>query len=624
MTFTLHTLPDQIFTPLMQAFWGEDQSYWTELELRSEVPDEVWRARWVSTSGADLLPERGRASFLMGGLTGVVRAGWTPNSPVIPVNGQALRPLAALLRRELELLIEQVRLQAAHDQLAALVSATPLALYSVTLEGLIKHWNVAAETTLGPASVSVLGLEVNDPALSAAFTALRTNLNRGQPFDTQWVERPQPDGSSKLLELNAAPFSDGTELLGLVGVAREVLPDAQRLVQAERQRVLLESVLAFANDSVLITEAEPVDAPGPRILYANAAFTRTTGYTLEEVLGKTPRILQGPRSDRTQLDRLRAALKAWQSVEVELINYRKDGTPFWVELSIAPVADERGRYTHWISIQRDITDRKSSALQLERERSEVLELAARNVPLAEVLTCLLTSLERALPGRVIILALAGRPASEVFSSLVPRHEGWNRPEVALALLQAQEDAPFALETGEATWWAQTQLIQTTGNQRRGVLAMLTPHAQGASPEERDQLTAAAQLAGLVIARYDTQQRLSFQALHDSLTKLPNRLSFGQHLERLLYFARTRQTQVAVGLLDLDRFKLINDTLGHSAGDLLLQQIATRLQDNLRPGDCLARMGGDEFLLALTGITEPAQIEVLAARLISSLEEPFVL
>ncbi len=140
---------------------------------------------------------------------------------------------------------------------------------------------------------------------------------------------------------------------------------AERQKTEERLR-LLESVAVTANDAIMITEAEPIDEPGPRIIYVNQAFTRMTGYTKEEVLGKTPRILQGPRSERTQLDKFRSALKQWQPTVVELLNYRKDGSEFWVEISIVPVANAEGWYTHWVAVERDITDRKraESALRL--------------------------------------------------------------------------------------------------------------------------------------------------------------------------------------------------------------------------------------------------------------------
>lgn len=141
-------------------------------------------------------------------------------------------------------------------------------------------------------------------------------------------------------------------------------------LEESRNRLrLLESVVVHANDAILITNAEPILEPGPVIIYANEAFTRMTGYSMEEILGKTPRILQGPKSERQTLNRIRESLLNWQSVVAEVLNYRKDGSEFWVELSIVPVADEKGWYTHWVSIQRDITERKSmeeSLLKSER------------------------------------------------------------------------------------------------------------------------------------------------------------------------------------------------------------------------------------------------------------------
>jgi PAS domain S-box-containing protein len=168
-----------------------------------------------------------------------------------------------------------------------------------------------------------------------------------------------------------------TELRNANEQLRSEIVERQR---AEERLRLFESVVVNANDAVLITEAEPIENIGPRILYVNKAFTRTTGYSLEDVLGKTPRILQGARTQRAALDKIRAALKAWQPVRVELLNYRKDGSQFWVELNIAPVADETGWYTHWISVQHEISERKRAEEEilkaLEKEK-ELRELKSR-------------------------------------------------------------------------------------------------------------------------------------------------------------------------------------------------------------------------------------------------------
>ena len=149
-----------------------------------------------------------------------------------------------------------------------------------------------------------------------------------------------------------------------------ILEDINERKNKEERLRLLESVVVNANDAVIIAEAEPIDWPGPRIVYVNEAFTRMTGYSAQEVVGQTPRILQGAKTNRTQLDTIRHALETWQSIRVELINYRKDGSQFWVELEIVPVANETGWFTHWVSVQRDITERK-----LAEERLRLLERA---------------------------------------------------------------------------------------------------------------------------------------------------------------------------------------------------------------------------------------------------------
>ena len=136
--------------------------------------------------------------------------------------------------------------------------------------------------------------------------------------------------------------------------------------RTDQQLALLETSVARLNDIVLITEADPLDEPGPRIVFVNDAFERLTGYRREEVLGKSPRLLQGPLTDRAELDRIRHALESRRPVRSELINYTKLGEPFWLELDIVPVADASGRYTHCVAVQRDITERKVAELELDR------------------------------------------------------------------------------------------------------------------------------------------------------------------------------------------------------------------------------------------------------------------
>ena len=141
------------------------------------------------------------------------------------------------------------------------------------------------------------------------------------------------------------------------------IQDITKRKQEEHQLKLLESVVTNTMDAIVITEAEPQDEPGPRILYVNEAFTKMTGYSSEEVIGKSPRFLQGPKSDYSELARLKEAMKNWQPCEITTVNYKKNGEEFWLNFTITPVSDHRGWYTHWIAIERDITSRKNLELQ---------------------------------------------------------------------------------------------------------------------------------------------------------------------------------------------------------------------------------------------------------------------
>lgn len=291
-----------------------------------------------------------------------------------------------------------------------------------------------------------------------------------------------------LLLTLAAQIGDQLELDGLRATTHERKRDED---QREERLRLLESVVINAHDAVLITEAEPIDLPGPRIVFANAAFTRTTGYELSEIIGLTPRILQGTDTSDAARARLRSALRAWEPVEVELLNYHKDGTPFWVELSIVPVADDDGYFTHWVSVQRDVTERKAA------------EEAATRTLLAEA-------------------------------------------------------ASTALE---------------------------------------------------------------FRAFHDELTGLRNRAFLNDRVNTLLDRMRNdRGAHFAVIFLDLDRFKVVNDSLGHRVGDLLLIELARKLEGCVRAQDTLARLGGDEFTCIVEG-GDLEDVVAIAERILAELRAP---
>ena len=135
----------------------------------------------------------------------------------------------------------------------------------------------------------------------------------------------------------------------------------------QAQLRLLETAVSRLNDIVVITEAEPFKEQGPRIVFVNDAFERYTGYSREDAIGNTPRLLLGPKSQSADLDRIHAAMKKWHPVRAEIISYTKAGKELWLEIDIAPIADDTGRFTHWVAVKRDITERR-------RQQEEILSL----------------------------------------------------------------------------------------------------------------------------------------------------------------------------------------------------------------------------------------------------------
>jgi PAS domain S-box-containing protein len=165
----------------------------------------------------------------------------------------------------------------------------------------------------------------------------------------------------------------------LILLGSSILNTILRAQIAERKKTeeslrLLGTAVEQSNESILITGAE-LDLPGPKIIFVNPAFTKMTGYATDEVIGKTPRILQGPKTDKTVLQHLRERLTRGEAFHGETINYRKDKSEFYIEWQIAPIRNSKGVITHFVSIQRDITERKRLEQQLIQ--SQKLETVGR-------------------------------------------------------------------------------------------------------------------------------------------------------------------------------------------------------------------------------------------------------
>lgn len=281
--------------------------------------------------------------------------------------------ISAAKRAELEL-------RESHAVLHKLARQAPGVLYQFQLHpdghmsmpfvsaAAISQWGLRPEQLHGDAGAAFALVHAED--MGTLMASIEASARTFSPWSL--VYRAEiPGRGLRWLHGEAQPeaLEDGSVLWH--GFIRDVTEQRE----AEAQLRLLQACIEHVNDAVVVTDADAQDPSGPRIVYVNPAFEKQTGWRAAEVIGRTPRILQGAGTDRAELERLRSALRAWQPVRVALLNYRKDASAFWSEIDITPVADQNGWYTHWVAVQRDIGARKRA--EEERERL-IRELEERN------------------------------------------------------------------------------------------------------------------------------------------------------------------------------------------------------------------------------------------------------
>lgn len=259
---------------------------------------------------------------------------------------------------------ENERHAAANKLSAALESMTD-AFFTLDRHWVITYANQEMSRLLGPTPQEMIGQRVWDlypDAEHGSFhrfykrvfdTGVRAKLIEFYPRVNLW------------LEVHAHPTAEGLAVH---------FQDITKRRESEAQLHLLKTCIDRMSDMLLITDATPNQPGGPTVVYVNKAFERSTGYRADEIIGKTPSILQGPNTQRETLNRISARLQAWEPVREEVLNYTKQGEEFWLELDISPVADETGWYTHWIAIERNVTERKRAAEAIS-EQAALLDKA---------------------------------------------------------------------------------------------------------------------------------------------------------------------------------------------------------------------------------------------------------
>ncbi|MDR3457706.1 MAG: PAS domain S-box protein [Verrucomicrobiae bacterium] len=288
-----------------------------------------------------------------------------------------------------------------------LADAIPLIIWTARPDGRVDYYNKAwfdyTGLTLAQTQDWGWGAVLHPEDLPACIAGWTRSLTTGEDYEMEYRFKRAVDGAYRwFLGRASARRNPAGEIEQWVGTCTDIEDQkrahaelegkvagrtaelaasnqALRVENAERKQAeeslrLLGSAVEQTRESIMITDAE-LDLPGPKIIFVNPAFTKMTGYNEADVLGKTPRILQGPHTDRTVLDRLRKNLEQGRVFEGEAINYRKDGTEFNLEWQIAPLRNVSGKITHFVAIQHDITGRKQAENALRDSHEKFHQLA---------------------------------------------------------------------------------------------------------------------------------------------------------------------------------------------------------------------------------------------------------
>jgi diguanylate cyclase (GGDEF)-like protein/PAS domain S-box-containing protein len=392
---------------------------------------------------------------------------------------------------------------------------------------------------------------------------------------------------------------------GLVTGASTIGRDITLRKRAEEQLKLQSAALEAAANGIVITDRQGA------IVWANHAFTTMTGYSKKEMLGKNPRLLKSgeqPDSYYAELWSTISSGKVWQG---ELVNRRKDGTTYTEEMTITPVTQGVGNAadTYFIAIKQDITGRKRAEEELYGSRQmlqSILDAIPQRVFWKDR-NCIYLGCNRALAtdaGLDAAAAIIGKSDCDLSWSAMAEHY---RADDQLVMEQDSDKLNF-----------QEQLSRPDGSMRWVQTNKLPLR------DRKGKVTGVIGTYEDITERKLAEERVQFLAYYDALTGLPNRTLLQDRLAKALAGARRRKDKVAVLFLDLDRFKNINDSLGHSVGDLLLQKVSERLKRWAREQDTVARVGGDEFLIVLSAVKDVADAAVAAGRIRDAMTSEFVI
>ncbi|SDW09904.1 diguanylate cyclase with PAS/PAC sensor [Pseudomonas syringae] len=371
------------------------------------------------------------------------------------------------------------------------------------------------------------------------------------------------------------------------------------MTSSSQRLALLEAVVEQSFNAVLITDAE-MTGGGPFIVYVNPAFCAMTGYAAEDLIGVSPRILQGPETDPQIIERMRRCLSERLFFEGSTINYRADGSPYVVEWKISPVRDEAGVVCNFVSVQQNISPR------IRAEREQYLLAQALNAALDPII----------ITDRNSVTVFV----NEAFQNIT----GYSATEIVGQnpgmLRSGKHDEAFYAQFNETL--ASGEPFRTTFiNKRKDGSLFYAEHSISPLRDMEGKITHYVSISPDVTTRMGREQQLLEFAHSDPLTGLDNRRAAEHTLERLINTTRVSGRPFSLIICDIDHFKQVNDRYGHPAGDSVLKSVADILKHQVRMFDVAARWGGEEFLVLVadSSLNQAAELAERLRKGVASLE-----